>query len=351
MPRQQPLKLAIIGLGRAGLNIHIKRVRDDQRYEVTAVTDWEESRIMEVVEDLGCEGYTDYKELLRHADADIIVVASASESHPEITCAALRSGRHAIVKKPMANTPAAARRMIRTAQEAGQQLLMHHNRRFSPEFLHLKQLVNGSKLGEVFEIRMRDLSFRRRFDWQTLSQFHGGLLNNAGSHYLDLGLQLLGSPVKKLYCDLKQVVSAGDVEDHVKVLLTAENGRVLDLELSTTCQVPENRWTILGSQGTAVCTGSQTTLKFFNPKKLPPITAEPGAAANRRYDNDDVLPWQEETIPATAKSIGDFYDNVWAVLRQGKDPVVKPEEALQVVETIAACKKYSGFYDQPRPVI
>ena len=48
--------------------------------------------------------------------------------------------------------------------------------------------------GEVFEVRMRELRFARRFDWQTLSRFGGGLINNAGSHYLDLGMQLLGAP-------------------------------------------------------------------------------------------------------------------------------------------------------------
>ena len=83
---------------------------------------------------------------------------------------------------------------------------------------------------------------------------------------------------------------------------------------------------------------------FFGGVEMPDAGAGAPHPLDRRYDNDDVLPWQEETIPATAKGIGDFYDNVWGVLRQGKEPVVRPEEALQVVETIAACKKYSGFY-------
>ena len=39
-------------------------------------------RIAEVVADYGCEGYADYRDLLKNADAEIVVVASASKSHP-----------------------------------------------------------------------------------------------------------------------------------------------------------------------------------------------------------------------------------------------------------------------------
>ena len=197
----------------------------------------------------------------------------------------------------MADTLQAARSMIKASDDTGKLLFMHHNRRFSQEFLHLKQMVESGRIGEVFEIRMRDLRFVRRFDWQTLSQFHGGLLNNSGSHYLDLGLQLLGSPVVKVYCDLKQVICAGDVEDHVKVVLTAENGRVYDMELSNACKIPETKWTLLGSAGTMTCDGSTSQVHWFNPETLEPITADPGAAADRRYDNDDVIVWHDERPP------------------------------------------------------
>jgi len=346
-----PIKVAVIGLGRAGLNIHIARMRGDERFRITGVTDWEPERVQEVTADLGCPGFADYQELLAQADADAVVVASASSSHPDVTCEVLRSGRHAICEKPMASTAAEARRMIATAQETGQLLFMHHNRRFSREFLHLKQIVEGQRLGEVFEIRMRELRFMRRFDWQTLSRFDGGVINNAGSHYLDLGMQLLGAPVTKVYCDLKQIASAGDVEDHIKVVLTAANGRVYDLEISLACPFAEPKWTICGTHGAMTSDGRTSHLKWFDPTQLAPITADPGAAANRRYDNDDVITWQEEQVEATAPGSGDFYDNLWGVLREGQEMVVKPEEAAEVVRVIESCKQYSGFYDHPRPVI
>jgi len=345
MPTHEPLKVAVIGLGRAGYNIHIKRMRDDERYRITAVTDWLPERIQEACEAVGCEGFSDYRALLKDADADVVVVASASDTHPSITREALRSGRHVVCEKPMASSVQAATSMIRAASDSGKKLFMHHNRRFSAEFLHLMDMVNNGRLGNVFEIRMRYLVFFRRFDWQTMRKYGGGQLNNAGSHYLDLGLQLLGAPVKDIYCDLKRVACAGDAEDHVKIIVRAENGRVFDMEISMGCKIPEPKWTLLGTNGTMTCDGSRSHIEWFDPDELAPIELDETPPADRRYDNDDVIPWQSEDMSATAPAIGDFYDNLWAVLRQGARMVVKPEEACEVVRVIQACKRKSGFYD------
>lgn len=347
MSSTAPIKVAVIGLGRAGLNIHIRRLQGDTRFQLDAVTDWLDERVAEVVATTGCRGYASHRELLRHTEAEVVVVASASSSHPALSREIMRGGRHVICEKPMAATSRSARSMVEVARQTGRRLFMHHNHRFSPTYRHLQQLMTAGTIGEVFQIRFRDLRFMRRFDWQTLRQFDGGMLNNAGSHYLDLGLQLLGAPVAKVYCNLQQRASAGDVEDHVKVLLTATNGRVYDLELSNCCQVPENRWTLLGTSGTAVCDGSQTRVQFFDPADLPPLQADPGAAADRRYDNDDVIPWREVTLPVTSNDSSDFYDNVWGVLRAGHEMVVTPEQGLAVVRLIETCRRYSGFYDQP----
>ena len=68
-----PLKVAVIGLGRAGLNIHIARMRNDERFRITGVTDWVPERIQEVTSDLGCPGFPDAATLIAQAEADVEV--------------------------------------------------------------------------------------------------------------------------------------------------------------------------------------------------------------------------------------------------------------------------------------
>ncbi len=78
---ENPIKVGVVGLGRSGYNIHIARMRNDERYQVTAVTDWLEDRRGETGKELGCAVYEDHRALLKGADADVVVVASYSDTH------------------------------------------------------------------------------------------------------------------------------------------------------------------------------------------------------------------------------------------------------------------------------
>jgi len=298
----------------------------------------------EVKAEFGCATFPDHRALLKGADAEVVVVASYSDTHPALSRDVLRSGRHCICEKPIADSVAAAQSMIAAAQASGKKLLVHHNYRFFPETRHLLDVIKTKRIGEVFEIRMRSYHFARRWDWQTMRKHDGGVLNNTCPHFLDIGLQLLGSPVKEAFCDLKLLRSLGDVEDHVKVILKAESGRVYDMEVSSVCKFPEPKWTVLGSNGTLQSDGRTSKIEWFDPKKLSKLRQIEAPLPDRSYCNDTGIPWQSEEVPSRGPDIGDFYDNVWAVLREGKPMVVKPEEALEVVRVTQLCKRKSGFY-------
>ncbi len=339
----KPLKVGVVGLGRSGYDIHILRMRGDDRFRITAVTDRIGERMEEVAEEFGCTTHEDHQALLRDGDADVVVVATYSDTHAPIARDLLKAGYHCICEKPIADSLAAARSIVTAADKAKKKILFHHNYRFMAEARHLMDVINSKRIGDVFEIRMRALGFGRRNDWQTFRKYHGGVLNNTCPHFIDLGLQFLGAPVKDIFCDLKQIASSGDVEDHVKVILRGENGRVYDMEVSSACAFPEPKWTVLGSRGTLVSDGKTSKIQWFEGKlgKLPAIeTPTPG----RTYGNDDEIPWKTEEVPSEGPDIGDFYDNVWAVLRERKAMVIRPEEAVEVVRVTQACKRMSGYY-------
>jgi len=344
MAKKKPIKIAVVGLGRSGYNIHINRMRGDKRFQVTAVADWLPERLAEVRQECGCAVYPDHRKLLKEADAEVVVVATYSDTHPAISKDVLRSGRHCICEKPLADSVPAARSMLATTKKTGKKFFAHQNYRFFPETRHLLDVIKTKRIGEVFEIRCRLLDFSRRNDWQTFQKFDGGVLNNTCPHFIDIGLQLLGAPVEDIFCDLRLISDAGDVEDHVKVVLRAANGRVYDMEASTACRFPEPKWTVLGTYGTLISDGTTSTIEWFDPKKLGKLKPIEAPVAGRVYSNEDVIPWQREEVPSVGPDIGDFYDNVWAVLRERKAMVVKPEEALEVVRVTQAAKRHSKFY-------
>lgn len=332
--KTRPVTVGVIGLGRAGWDIHVRRLRDDARFKIVAVVDREAERRNEAVAEFGCQAFEDHKSLLKNSDCELVVVASQSKDHGPQSIDAVKAGRHVVVEKPMALSVREATRMIDAAAAAGKRLFVHQNYRYNPDYRHILEIVKSGLLGKVFAIRMRGLSFNRRNDWQTLQKYGGGTLNNTCPHFIDAALQLLESPVKSVAADLKLTTDVGDADDHVKLLIKGENDRTIDLEASTSCAFPEPKWTVLGTAGTLRSDGKTSELRYFDPKKLKPLKVYETPPVGRRYGNDDVLPWIEEERPSTTDVPSDFYDNVFAVLRERKKMEITPESVREVMRVI-----------------
>jgi len=339
-----PIKAAVIGLGRSGWDIHVRRMRGDERFKIMAVADFSPERREEAQAELGCAAFSDHNALLRKADAELVVVSSYSFTHAPIATKALSAGYNVLVEKPIAMSAAQVDRMAAARDASGKKLFVFFNYRYTKEFWHLKEIMASGLIGDVFEIRVRLLGFSRRNDWQTLRAYGGGVLNNTCPHFLDMMLRLLGAPVVETFTDLRLISDVGDVEDHVKVLIRGANDRVIDLEASTSCAFSEPKWTLLGTYGTLTSDGKTSQIKYFDPDTLDDLGVLKGPAAGRRYGNADQIPWEEKTVPSEGEVPHDLYDNLYAVLREGAEQEILLDEAREVVRITEAARKKSGFY-------
>jgi scyllo-inositol 2-dehydrogenase (NADP+) len=334
---KDPIAIAIVGLGRAGWSIHVEAVRNRTDFRIVDIADPNDDRRAEADSELGCATHLDIDSLLAATSAEIVVVATPSFSHEEDGLKVLNSGRHCIMEKPMAITHAGALRLIEAAGKADRKLFVHHQRRFSDEFQFLRETIDSGILGGVFEIQLSWSQFARRNDWQALKKNGGGNLNNTGPHVIDFALNLADGPVSSLMADVRHVKDAGDADDHAHLFIKTESGQVVDIQVTTSRALNGPRTVLFGSQGTLQAMDDKTaTVKFFDPAAVPPLEViDELAVAGRKYGNDDVLPWKEEERQMSpSKAIGSFHDNVWSVLREGGEMVVKPGEAAEVLRTI-----------------
>ncbi len=329
-----PITVGVVGLGRAGWNIHVDRMRGDRRFKITAVADLQPERRREAQEEFGCATFETIEQLLAEATCELVVIASQSVDHAPHTIAVLDSGRHVIVEKPMALDTAEATRMIEAAIGSGKILFPHQNYRYHQDIRHIQEVIASGILGRVFEVRIRVLKFSRRNDWQTLKKFGGGNLNNTCPHFIDAALLFLDSPIQRMFTDLQLTTDVGDADDHTKIILKGESGRVIDIEVSTSCAFTEPKWTVLGTAGTLRSDGKISQLKYFDPATLAPLEVDEAPPSGRAYGNGEVLPWQEESRPSTSNSTGDFYDNVFAALRCDVAPDITPEQVREVIRVI-----------------
>jgi scyllo-inositol 2-dehydrogenase (NADP+) len=341
----EPIRYGVVGLGRAGWDIHVKELRPRADAKIVAVADPVAERRDQAVAEFGCKAYPNLAKLLKQDDVEVVVIATPSVAHAADTKKSFAAGKHVVVEKPMAMSVAEADSMIGAAEAAGKRLFVHQNYRFRPEFVHLKEIVDSGIIGRVYHMRQSIFSFVRRNDWQTLAKNGGGVLNNTCPHFIDQILQLMGGRVSQVMGDLQQIVSSGDVEDHVKAFIRADNGCTADLEISTAQNIspPPPKWVLCGTNGTLVSDGTTSTIRWFDPAEVQPLPVVDGPAPNRKYGNADKLPWQEKTIPAEGSVKTEFYDNVFGVIRRGDPMRITPESVREVMRVIGMIRKGTKF--------
>lgn len=325
-----PIPVAIVGLGRAGWNLHLQPLLAHPGFKIVAVADPVPERCREAVVLTGCRAFPSIDELLKDAGSEIVVVATPSSTHCHDAAMVLNSHRHCIIEKPMALNYDQARGLLTLAQEKSLGLFVHHNYLHGAEYHHLCQVLESNVLGPLFHLRACWVHYRRRWDWQTLRKNGGGALNNTCSHILSMVLPMLGAPVKTVQAVLRNIKDAGDAEDHVELMLQATNGVTADLVASTAIALDSPRWMLCGKYGTLVSDGKKSRLRYYDPAQAPALSALDAAAPNRQYQKE-ALPWKEAEIEIGPPPVKPFHENVHDVLLNQGPPTVTPESAVEVV--------------------
>jgi scyllo-inositol 2-dehydrogenase (NADP+) len=301
---EKPVSVGIVGLGRAGWGLHMPALEAlSEQYRIAAVCDLDPERLAEAESRLHCRTYGNFQELLADGEVELVVVATFSHLHADMSLAAMQAGKHVVVEKPFATSLTDADRMIAMAGQTGRVLVCHQNSRYVPDFLKVKEVIASGKLGRIFLIRMAWHSFGRRWDWQTLSQYGGGMINNNGTHIVDQALLLLGDGAPEVFCQkVRTPLCPGDVEDHVKVLLQIPGKPLVDIEFTTASAYAQDIWHVMGTEGGLTGTRSQLRWKYLKPDSLPVRETDTTPTPNRSYNREE-FSWIEETWDAS----GDVY--------------------------------------------
>jgi predicted dehydrogenase len=80
------------------------------------VADIDESHATSLAVEMGCLATTDWRKVVARDDVEVIVVSTPNKYLMPITVAALASGKHVLVEKPMARTLAEAEQVLRTTR-------------------------------------------------------------------------------------------------------------------------------------------------------------------------------------------------------------------------------------------
>ncbi len=343
-------KIGIIGCGGIAFGKHLPAIQQVNRGNITAFCDLDLAKAEKAARQFGTSGakvYTDYKELLQDETIDVCYVLTPNRSHADISCDAMRAGKHVLCEKPMAKTAADARRMVQVAKETGKKLTIGYQHRHKNASDYARDVIARGDLGEIYYGKALAIRRRGTPNWGVfLNEYEqgGGPLIDIGTHSLDLTLYLMNNfaPRMVVGTSYKKVENAEcgnpwggwketenrEMEDAAFGFIVMKNGATITLDATwalNTCEpIQEGSCELHGSKAGLRVRGNDAVVNKceFNRQVLVNPNLESGGVAF--YEGLTLTPSVVEQIRWF-----DAIDNDTA-------PVVLPEQACVVSEILEA---------------
>ena len=189
--------VGVVGYGSYFRSVLLPLLKKHEGFRLVSVCARTGLSVRHAVEKDGfARGGTDYRELLRDPEVDLVYVATRHNLHYAVARAALEAGKATFVEKPMTLTSTEGRELAALAAERGRLLTVGFNRRFSPHAARLKELlvtVAGPKT-LLYRVNAGPLPIGH---WLLDPVEGGGRLLGEGVHFFDLLAYLAGAePVR-----------------------------------------------------------------------------------------------------------------------------------------------------------
>lgn len=171
--------------------------------------------------------YNSVAELLADPEIELVIVNTPNNTHFELAREALRAGKHVLIEKPVATTPAELDELLALAQAQHRQLLAYQNRRWDSDFQLVQQVVESGQLGQLTEVHFRFDRYKKPLHHKVFKEDPAtpgsGLLYDLGPHVLDQALSLFGRP-ERVHKTLASHRPGSRVDDYFHLHLSYPQG-------------------------------------------------------------------------------------------------------------------------------
>jgi predicted dehydrogenase len=154
-------------------------------------------------------GSTQAEEVLSAGDIDAVVIANRHSSHAAMVVRALGYGKHVFVEKPLALTMDELRSVETALETSTGSLMVGFNRRFAPDYTRLREWFH-SRSGTATMLYRVNAGWMPQEHW-IMDVSEGGRFLGELCHYVDLMMDLSGSPLKQIYGSVAGGAASGDM--------------------------------------------------------------------------------------------------------------------------------------------
>jgi predicted dehydrogenase/threonine dehydrogenase-like Zn-dependent dehydrogenase len=189
-PERGELGVAVAGAGNLARWAHIPNLKKIPKVSLRAICSASGARGKSYARRFNAAYCTsEYDEILRDGEVDIVMVLSRNQHHAAQALAALDSGKHVFVEKPMALTQEECRELSRAVEYTGLHLTVGFNRRFAPYYREQKKIVSRRAGPAVINCRVNSPGISGSY-WMADPSVGGAILGEA-CHFVDLMYWLL----------------------------------------------------------------------------------------------------------------------------------------------------------------
>ena len=173
---------AVIGCGRIGCGFddisdikttmtHAGSYYNNLNTDLVALCDIDKSKLKKYGKKYSISKlFDDPNDLFENVDLDCVSICTRADSHLDLVKIAAKHGIKGIfLEKPIGNSLQNSLKIIEICKKNNIKLLIDHQRRFDPFFLHLKNFINN-KIGKI----------------QMINVIYGAGIINTGTHVIDL---------------------------------------------------------------------------------------------------------------------------------------------------------------------
>ncbi len=336
---KKTLNTGLIGFGNSGQTFFAPFIQADPGFNLAKISTSEASRAQlakSIYPDAEIVGTAD--EIINDPNIDLVLVGTPNTSHFDLARKALLAGKHVLVEKPFTVTSAEADELIALAEKQDRVLSVHHNRRFDSGHNTVKKVLAGGVLGTVVEMEVHYDRYRlglRPQAWREKPLPGSGIFYDLGAHVIDASLELFGKP-HEITCFMTTQRPGGlQVEDNFELILWYP-GLKVTLKSGMLVKEPGPVYTIYGYNGTFIKYGmdvQEEALKAGHKPSEPGWGVEPESIwGHVTYDKEGKT--VTETIPSEPGRYQDLFHNVYEAIAEGKELIVKPEQARTTIRII-----------------
>ena len=333
---------AIIGYGGMG-EWHENHIRSNMTDCLTLKGVWDiRPERLEHAKSKGVGVYGSLEEVLNDQEVELITIATPNDFHKPLSIACLQAGKNVVCEKPVMMNATELQEVLAVAKECGKVFTVHQNRRWDKDFVTVKEVLTQNTIGKPYYIESRVQGSRRVLNgWRGVKAEGGGMLLDWGIHLLDQIMWMIDSPVVEVGAHLFALMPGVEVDDNMKLFLRFENGISAMIEVATNCFILQPRWHVSCEDGTLQIDGWDAKGKMIRLADENEMAWDEVITYTEAGPTRTMAPRPKETVeeiplPQMQPHLQEYYQNICNAIDGKAELIVKPAQALRVMQVVDA---------------